>query len=48
MVPFFPELQADVQKLVELKGDGILKSEESSSPSVMEGRTAQPSGATEK
>jgi ArsR family transcriptional regulator len=33
MVPFFPELQADVQKLAELKGDSMLKSEGSSSPS---------------
>jgi DNA-binding transcriptional ArsR family regulator len=33
IVPFFPELQADVQKLAKLKGDGILKSEGSSSPS---------------
>jgi DNA-binding transcriptional ArsR family regulator len=33
IVPFFPELQADVQKLAELKGDGMLKSEGSASPS---------------
>jgi ArsR family transcriptional regulator len=33
MAPFFPELQADVQKLAELKGDSMLKSEGSSSPS---------------
>ena len=33
MVPFFPELQADVQKLAELKGNSTLKSEGSSSPS---------------
>jgi ArsR family transcriptional regulator len=26
IVPFFPELQADVQKLAELKGDGIEES----------------------
>jgi ArsR family transcriptional regulator len=33
MVPFFPELQTDMQKLAELKGDSMLKSEGSSSPS---------------
>ena len=32
IVPFFPELQADVQKLAELKGDSMLKSEGSSEP----------------
>jgi ArsR family transcriptional regulator len=31
MVPFFPELQADVQKLAALKGNSTLKSEGSSS-----------------
>jgi ArsR family transcriptional regulator len=45
--PFFPELQADVQKLTELKGDGVLKSEGSLSPPDSENHTAQPSGATE-
>jgi ArsR family transcriptional regulator len=48
IVPFFPELQADVQKLAELKGDSMLKSEGSGSFSDLEGPTAQPSGATEK
>lgn len=31
MVPFFPELQADMQKLAELKGDSVLESEGASS-----------------
>ena len=31
IVPFVPELQADLKRLAELKGDGVLKSEESSS-----------------
>ncbi len=31
IVPFFPELQADVQRLAGLKGDSRLKAEESSS-----------------
>jgi ArsR family transcriptional regulator len=48
IVPFFPELQADVQKLAELKGDGTLKSEGSSSPSDLESSAAQPSAASEK
>jgi ArsR family transcriptional regulator len=48
IVPFLPELQADVQKLAELKGDSMLKSEGLSSFSDLEGPTAQPSGATEK
>jgi ArsR family transcriptional regulator len=48
IVPFFPELQADVQKLAELKGDGMLKSEGPSSPSDSEAPTAQPSSASEK
>jgi ArsR family transcriptional regulator len=48
IVPFFPELQADVQKLAELKGDGMLKSEGSSSPSDLESSAAQPSAASEK
>jgi ArsR family transcriptional regulator len=48
IAPFFPELQADVQKLAELKGDGTLKSEGSSSFSDLEGPKAQPSDATEK
>jgi ArsR family transcriptional regulator len=30
VVPFLPELQADVQKLAELEGDSMLKSEGSS------------------
>jgi ArsR family transcriptional regulator len=34
ITPFFPELQADVQKLAELKGDSMLKSEGPSSLSV--------------
>jgi ArsR family transcriptional regulator len=33
IVPFFPELQADVQRLTELKRDGTLQSEGMSSPS---------------
>ena len=48
VVPFFPELQADVQKLAELEGDRMLESEGPSSFSDLEGSTAQPSGATEK
>jgi ArsR family transcriptional regulator len=48
VVPFFPEFQADMQKLAELKGDSTLKSEGSSSFSDLEGPKAQPSGATEK
>jgi ArsR family transcriptional regulator len=48
IVPFFPELQADVQKLAELKGDGMLKSEGSSGPSDLESSAAQPSAASEK
>jgi ArsR family transcriptional regulator len=48
VVPFFPELQADMQKLAELKGDSMLKSEGSSSFSDLEGPEAQPSDATEK
>jgi ArsR family transcriptional regulator len=47
IVPFFPELQADVRKLAELKGDGMLKSG-SSSPSDLESSAAQPSAASEK
>jgi len=31
IIPFFPELQADVKRLAELKGDSALKVEESSS-----------------
>jgi len=48
IVPFFPELQADVQKLADLKGDSTLESEGPSSFADVEGPTAQPSGATEK
>jgi len=33
IVPFVPELQADVKRLAELKGDSVLKSEASSSHS---------------
>jgi ArsR family transcriptional regulator len=40
IVPFFPELQADVQKLAKLTEDGMLKSEGSSSPSNSEGLAA--------
>jgi hypothetical protein len=36
IVPFFPELQADVQNLQELKGNGMLKSEGSSRLSDLE------------
>jgi len=36
IVPFFPELQADVQNLQELKGNGRLKSEGSSRLSDLE------------
>jgi len=36
IVPFFPELQADVQDLEELKGNGMLKSEGSSRLSDLE------------
>jgi ArsR family transcriptional regulator len=32
MVPFFPELQADVGKLAEVKGNGMLKSAGTSRP----------------
>jgi len=46
IVPFSPELQRDLGRLAELKGDSKLKSEESSSLSDLEGLTAQPSGAT--
>ena len=40
IVPFFPELQADVQNLQELKGNGRLKSEGSSRLSDLERPTA--------
>jgi DNA-binding transcriptional ArsR family regulator len=46
IVPFSPELQRDLGRLAELKGDSKLKSEELSSLSDLEGLTAQPSGAT--
>ena len=39
IVPFVPELQADVKRLAELKGDSVLKSEASSS-FIDSGRTA--------
>jgi len=40
IVPFFPELQADVQDLEELKGNGMLKSEGLSRLSDLERPTA--------
>jgi len=48
VVPFFPELQADVQRLAELRGERTLESEATSSPPDSAGPAAQPSATTKE
>ena len=48
IVPFFPELQADVQRLAELKGDHSLQSEATSSPPDAAGPAEQPSATAKE